>query len=479
MLDEQAKKQISFWPIMIAVGVGNFVASLSSTTVTIMLPVFMREFSTTIITVQWVITGYMLSSGMVAPLIGYLADRLSLKRTYLLALTGFTVMSLLGGLSQSISMLIAIRILQGCFGGMIFPLTMSLVYQVIDKERQSFALSIWSVSGVLAPTFGPTVAGILTDLFSWQYVFFFNVPVALVAMALVVKFVPYYTMPRSEEKHRFDFAGFFTALVGTYCLLFAFSNISSWGLFSFSCIAFTTVGVAATGFFIWHELHCEAPLLNLSVLKYSNFAWSIVILCIAQVVMNGSILVMPIYLQDILGYSTTFSAIILALGPLCVFFFVPVIGKLYDRINAKLLLYVLMMVGCASMFVHYRLSLTSTALFAAFAVLVRDMGAGSMSMPTTNMGMQGMPVEVSSHASATSSWVRQCVVSLAIGLINTFLTMRTAYYTGQNGSITDAVLQYNTSYVMAMQDLFLIVAAVTIFGMFAISRMKYEPPNRG
>ena len=468
----QAAK-VSFWPIMVAIGVGNFVAALSSTTVTIMLPVFMQEFSTTIIMVQWVITGYMLASGMVAPMIGYLADRLSLKRTYLFAMIGFTVTSFLVGVAQSIEMMILLRILQGCFGGMIYPLTMSLVYQVIDRERQAFALSIWSVSGVLAPTFGPTVAGILTDLLNWHWVFFINVPVALIAIVIALKFIPYYTTkPNVDEK--FDIKGLISAAIGTYCLLFAFSNISAWGLFSTKTLAVMAVGFVITAYFVYHELHCEYPLLNLHVLKYHNFTWSVVILCLAQVTMNASILVMPIYLQDILGYSTTVSAIALALGPMCVFFFVPIIGKLYDRINAKALLYVFFLVGAASMLIHSRLGLASTAFMVAIAVLVRDMGVGAMSMPATNMGMQDVPVQVSSHASATSSWIRQCVVALAIGLINTFITMRTQTYMVVNETIADATLQYNTSYTMAMHDLFLMVIGVTLFGLFAVSQMHYQ-----
>lgn len=458
---------------MIAIGVGNFVAALSSTTVTIMLPVFMQEFSTDIIMVQWVVTGYMLASGMVAPMIGYLADRLSLKRTYLFAMIGFTISSFLVGIAQSIEMLLLLRIMQGCFGGMIYPLTMSLVYQVIDKERQSFALSIWSVSGVLAPTFGPTVAGILTDLLSWHWVFFINIPVAFIAIGIALKYIPFYTTkPEIDEK--FDYKGLISAAVGTYCLLFAFSNISAWGLFSAKTLIIMAIGAIVTTYFIHHELICRYPLLNLKVLKYSNFAWSVVILCLAQITMNASILVMPIYLQDILGYSTTVSAIALALGPICIFFLIPVIGKMYDRINAKLLLYILFLVGAASMLFHSQLGLNGTAFMVSIAVLIRDMGVGALSMPATNMGMQGMPVKVSSHASATNSWIRQCVVALAIGLINTFLTMRTQFYMTANTAIVDVQLQYNTSYVMAMHDLFLLVIGVTLFGLFAVSRMRYH-----
>lgn len=472
-MQQITSQKISFWPVMIAIGVGNFIAALSSTTVTIMLPVFMKEFSTDIVTVQWVITGYMLSSGIIAPLIGYLADRLSLKRTYLFAIFGFIITSLLAGLSQSISMLICFRILQGCFGGMIYPLTMSMVFQMISKEQQAFALSIWSVSGVLAPTFGPTVAGILCDLLNWQWVFFFNIPFALCAIVVAIRFIPYYTI-QSAQKQPFDYLGLGSAVIGTYCLLYVFSNLSRWDIFSIQCVGLLTVGIIAIAVFIWHELHCPAPLLNLRVLKYSNFTWSVIILCIAQITMNASIVIMPIYLQDILGYSTTISAIILALGPLCIFFLVPIIGKLYDRINAKGLLYILILIGCVSMLIHRQLDLTTTAVFAAVAVLIRDLGVGAISMPVTNMGMQELPAEISSHASATSSWVRQCVVSLAIGLINTFLTIRTAYYTAQNAAITDSVLQYNTSYTMAMQDLFTVVTAITLFGLFAVSRMNYQ-----
>lgn len=468
-----SQKTVSFWPIMFAVGIGNLVAALSSTTVTIMLPVFMKEFSTDIVTVQWVITGYMLASGMVAPLIGYLADRLSLKRTYLFAIIGFTFTSFMLGFANSIFALIGFRILQGCFGGMIYPLTMSLVYQVIDKERQAFALSIWSVSGVLAPTFGPTVAGILTDLLSWQWVFFFNIPFALLAAVIAIRFVPYYTLP-IEQNEKFDFLGLVTAIAGTFCLLHVFSNISQWEFFSIRCLGLLTAGVTFTGFFIYHELHCKAPLLNLSVLKYHNFAWSVVALCVAQITMNASILVMPIYLQDILGYTTTVSAIILALGPFCVFLVVPIIGKLYDHLNAKILLYILFGIGCCAMLVHRQLDLTSTALFAAVAVLIRDLGVGAVSMPATNMGMHDLPVEVSNHASATNSWLRQCAVSLAIGLINTFITIRTNWHLSQTAHITDATLQYNTSYVMAMHDLFGVILLVTLFGIFAISRMHYQ-----
>lgn len=468
-------KQVPFVPIMIAVGVGNFVAALSSTTVTIMLPVFMKEFTVDMVTVQWVITGYMLSSGMVAPLIGYLADKLSLRRTYLFAISGFTLMSLLVGLSSSIQGLLCFRILQGCFGGMVYPITMSLIYQMVEKEKQAFALSIWSVSGVLAPTFGPTVAGILTDLLSWQWVFFLNVPFALLAMIVVLRFVPFYCLEEMQEKTSFDWLGLITAVLGTYCLLFVFSNISRWGLGSSKTIGFLFFGTAATFLFVWHELHCKAPLLNLNVLRYSSFTWSLVILCSAQIVMNSSIVVMPLFLQDYLGYSTTASALILALGPLLIFLVVPFIGKYYHRLNGHYLLWGLMAIAAVAMWMHHQMNLTTSGMFVALAVMARDLGAGATSMPATNMGMADIPTKLINHASATSSWVRQCLVSLAIGLINTFLAVRSQVHLGQSGLITEQGQQL--SYVAAMQELYLLMLVVVVVGFIAVKMLPVRQPE--
>lgn len=166
-------------------------------------------------------------------------------------------------------------------------------------------------------------------------------------------------------------------------------------------------------------------MLYLKVLRYETFTWSLVVLTIASVCMNLSIVVLPIYLQDIMGYSTTISALIMLPGPLMIFFLVPLIGKYYDRLNAKLLLICCLSVGIVSMLMLHSLTLTTAGLFVLFTVVVRDLGLASLSMPCTNLGMTVIPTAYTSHAAAVNSWVRQCGSSFAIGLINTFLVLRT------------------------------------------------------
>lgn len=465
------QKEIAFWPVIAAIAVGNFAAVLSSTTVTIMLPVFMQAFDTTIIVVQWTLTGYMLASGIVAPLIGFLADRLSLKRTYLIAMSGFLITITLGGFAWNIQSLIGLRILQGCFGGMIMPLTMSMIYQVVPAEKQAFALSLWSVSGVLAPTFGPTLAGLVTDALGWQWVFFMNVPFVLAAILVARHYIPYYKLSADEVKgSKFDYVGLLTGMIGTYCLLFVFSNFSQWG-FGFKTIAMLLVGVINLLIFVRTELRIEHPLLHLDVLKYSTFAWSIVIITVAGACMNLSVVVLPIYLQDILHYSTTLAALVMLPGPLMIFFLVPVLGKFYDRFNPKLLLGSLLSIGVVAMFALRQLSLTTTALFVVLTVVLRDLGFASVSMPATNVGMTVIPTSYTNHAAAVSSWVRQCVTSLWIGIINTFLALRTQYHLtrmtaeGVSGG-------YDASYVLAMKDMSGVGFILVFVALVAVSRLK-------
>ena len=464
----------SFWLIIAAIAVGNFSASLSSTTVTIMLPVFMSVFHADIIQVQWTLTGYMLASGIVAPMIGYLSDRLSLKRTYILALTGFLITSFLLGFSWSVGSLIAFRILQGCFGGMLMPITMSLVYQVVPREKQAFALSIWSVSGVLAPTFGPTVAGLVTDAWGWQWVFFMNVPLILAAIIVARAVIPYYKIKETDEKQRFDYLGLVTGTFGTFCLLYVFSNFSKWGM-NLASLLKMIAGAVSNIIFALTEFSDKNPMLYLKVLRYETFTWSLVVLTIASVCMNLSIVVLPIYLQDIMGYSTTISALIMLPGPLMIFFLVPLIGKYYDRLNAKLLLICCLSVGIVSMLMLHSLTLTTAGLFVLFTVVVRDLGLASLSMPCTNLGMTVIPTAYTSHAAAVNSWVRQCGSSFAIGLINTFLVLRTDQHIQKMTALdplTDTASVYNACYVLSINDLALIGIGFILFGIFAVTRIK-------
>lgn len=145
-------------------------------------------------TIQWVLTGFMLATGVIAPVVGYFGNRFSTKRLYMIALGGFVLCSILCALSWSEWSLIAFRVLQGAFSGIIMPTTMSIVYQAVPKERQATAISLWGLSAMLAPAVGPTLAGFIVHVGDWHWLFWLNVPIGVVALLAVARFIPYYRL---------------------------------------------------------------------------------------------------------------------------------------------------------------------------------------------------------------------------------------------------------------------------------------------
>ena len=461
--DTMIKRTAPMIPTIIMIAVTNFAAMMNTTSVTILLPVFMREFQTDIILTQWVVTAYMLATCIVAPIVGYISDRISLKKAFIAALVGFSVCNMLLGMAGSIYMVIAMRVLQGIFGGMLMPITQSMIYQYFPRAQQAQAVSIWATTNLLAPTLAPSIAGAISDILSWRWIFYVTVPILIAVIAVALKLLPSRPDEEKPEQHAFDFSGLILSTIGSLSLLMAFSNITVWGLTSAPVIGLTLAGLLTLAAFFYIEHKKQHPMLQVKVFGYEGYLSSVVLMCIGSIFINASNNVIPIFLQDIRGFSTTQAALMMLPAPLVIMFIVPLMGKYYDRIGPQKMLTAVLCVGIIACLANGMIGLESSVIFIVIALILRDMGAGTFNMPATNMGMQAVPVQYSTHAAAMTSWARQCVVSLAIGLVNTFQTARTRYYmdTAAHGS-------YNQCYADAMSDLFHIIILCYLVGFGAV-----------
>ena len=461
--DTMIKRTAPMIPTIIMIAVTNFAAMMNTTSVTILLPVFMREFQTDIILTQWVVTAYMLATCIVAPIVGYISDRISLKKAFIAALVGFSVCNMLLGMAGSIYMVIAMRVLQGIFGGMLMPITQSMIYQYFPRAQQAQAVSIWATTNLLAPTLAPSIAGAISDILSWRWIFYVTVPILIAVIAVALKLLPSRPDEEKPEQHAFDFSGLILSTIGSLSLLMAFSNITVWGLTSAPVIGLTLAGLLTLAAFFYIEHKKQHPMLQVKVFGYEGYLSSVVLMCIGSIFINASNNVIPIFLQDIRGFSTTQAALMMLPAPLVIMFIVPLMGKYYDRIGPQKMLTAVLCVGIIACLANGMIGLESSVIFIVIALILRDMGAGTFNMPATNMGMQAVPVQYSTHAAAMTSWARQCVVSLAIGLVNTFQTARTRYYmdTAAHGS-------YNQCYADAMSDLFHIIILCYLVGFVAM-----------
>ena len=460
---EEQRMNVPMIPTIALIAVTNFAAMMNTTSVTILLPVFMREFNADIILTQWIVTAYMLATCLIAPVVGYISDRISLKRAFMVALIGFTMSNVLLGLSSSIYMVIVMRVLQGIFGGMLMPITQSMIYQYFPRSQQAKVVSIWATTNLLAPTLAPSIAGAISDAFNWRMIFFVTVPIMAAIVVVAAKLLPNRPEDEKVEQHKFDYSGLILSIVGSLSLLIAFSNITVWGLTSLPVISLTVLGLVVLGIFFYTESKKAFPMLQVKVFKYEGFLSAAIILCIGSIFINASQIVIPIFLQDIRGFTTTQTALFLLPAPLSVMFVVPLLGKYYDRIGPQKMLTGILCVGIVGCLINSMIGLESSILFIIFALIMRDMGGATANMPATNLAMQAIPVEYTTHAAAITSWVRQCVVSLAIGLINTFHTARTEFYLNATNNA-----DYNVCYVDAMSDLFRILILCYIVGLVAV-----------
>ena len=191
-----------FWSVMFAIFLGVFLGTFNMSAINIALPIFIQSFNTDLDSVKWILTGFMLATGVACPLAGYLGEKFSYKKLYLFALIGFTFAAILCALSFNIVMLVAFRVVQGLFSGLIIPTTMTIIYQVISRKKHAFAISLWSMASMLAPALGPTLSGWLVQYYSWKSIFLVNIPIGIIAIILVARFIPQYNLSKVNS---FDF----------------------------------------------------------------------------------------------------------------------------------------------------------------------------------------------------------------------------------------------------------------------------------
>src|SRR5699024_1129903 len=316
---------------------GAFIAVLNTSTINIAIPSLMNDFNSPIHTIQWTLTGFMLATGLSAPLSGYLGDRFGSRMVYIIVLAGLASASLLCALAWNPLSLILFRIVQGFFCGIIIPVTMTIIYETFDKEKHAFAISLWSVASWMGPALGPTLAGLILQYMSWQWIFIINIPLAIIAIILAVKLIP----EKGERvKSKLDISGLILVLYCSFALLIIFSEGTTWGISSWKTILFAITGGGTLLLFIWKELRTSNPLLELRVFKKVKFSISVVISSITTMSLFAGVYLVPLFMQTVQGASPLKTGLILLPASLIMIIVMPIIGKMYNRVGPFILTFI-------------------------------------------------------------------------------------------------------------------------------------------
>jgi len=503
------KSPLYKWFVLANVMIGTFMVVLDSTIVNVSLPKIMSSFGVGLSTIQWVITAYLLSMAAMLPASGWIADKFGYKKVYFWGLFFFTLGSLLCGLSNDENTLIISRILQGLGAGIVQPLGMAIITREFPLKQRGLALGFWAIAAAASVSFGPLIGGYLVDNFSWQLIFDVNVPIGILALVFTIVIQREFVTPKSP---RFDYIGFISVIIFLPVLLYALAegnaqtNSAGWTApYILACFAISAIALAV---FLTQELTTSDPLIDLRLLADRNFGMSNLLMFLFGIGMFGSTFLLPLYLQNSLGYTALQSgAVFLPVG-IIQGLFSPISGWFSDKVSAKIPIMTGMGLLVLSFYINSNLSFLTEHSFIMTSLYLRGLGLGLVFTPLSTLSLLTIPREKMAQASGIMNTVRQIGGSLGVALLSTILTARVnfhaqmfggsiqagsqefqslsrhmAYYIQQHagGAFATAlkqaqsILMSNVStqaFIQGVNDDFLIAALISLIGFLPILLLK-------
>jgi DHA2 family multidrug resistance protein len=423
------KHQYYKWFVLGNVMLGTFMAVLDSTIVNVSLPKIMSSFGVGLSTIQWVITAYMLSMAAMLPASGWLADKFGYKKMYFWGLFLFTLGSLLCGMSNDETTLILSRIIQGLGAGAIQPLGMAIITREFPPHQRGLALGFWAIASAASVSFGPMIGGYLVDNFSWQLIFDVNVPVGIVALVFTMIIQREFIHPNARK---FDYIGFISVIIFLPVLLFALSegnavtNSAGWHApYILACFAISAVALTV---FLIQEFTTDYPLLDLRLLKNRNFGLANAIMLLFGMGMFGSTFLLPLYLQNSMGYTALQSGSVFLPVGIIQGFVSPLAGRFSDKVNPKIPLVIGLSLLILSFYLNSNLSFLTEHSFIMTTLYIRGFGMGLIFTPISSLSLSSIPRDKMAQASGISNTVRQIGGSLGVALLSTLLAARVNFH---------------------------------------------------
>lgn len=336
------------WIVAGTVLTGTIMAVLDASIVNVALPNMSGELGATVEEITWVVTGYLLSNVIIMPLIAWLSARFGRKRLYVASVVLFTASSMACGLARTLPLLVGFRVLQGFGGGVLMTVSQAILRETFPVAEQGLAMGVYGMGVVLAPAFGPTLGGWLTDQYSWPWIFYVNVPIGILNLVLVQRFIedpPYLTRTRG----RIDWQGIALLTIGLGALQLMLEQGEHHDWFQSSFIVLLAI-TAAIGMmlFIWRELTGDRPAVDLRLLGKASFSSATALGGVLGMGLYGSLFLLPLFLQNLLGYPAERSGLALMPRSLAMAVLMPIAGRFYNRLGPRLLVAAGLLVSAVS-----------------------------------------------------------------------------------------------------------------------------------
>ena len=408
---------------------GAFVAIFNQTLLNIALPEIMADFGIKAATAQWLVTGYMLVNGILIPASAFFIQRFSNRAIFIVAMSLFSLGTLIAGIAPVFSVLLAGRLLQASGAALMMPLLMNVMLAAFPIEKRGTAMGYFGLVMVVAPAIGPTLSGFIVQNYDWRVLFFIVLPVALIPLLLGIFKLKNLTFQNREiSLDKFSLA---LSSLGFGGILYGFSSAGSLGWTNPIVYITIAVGLVSLVLFILRQLKLDEPLLEVRIYKYPMFALSSVISVVLSMSMFSAMILMPIYIQTIKGISPINSGLLMLPGALIMGMMSPITGRLFDKWGAKVLAIPGLSLVVITTYLFSQLSLDTSYWQIMLIYSIRMLGISLVMMPVMTNGLNTLPVKAYPHGTAINNTLQQVSGAIGSAFLITLMNTRTESAAGE------------------------------------------------
>jgi DHA2 family multidrug resistance protein len=416
------------WIIALSVVLPTLLEVLDTSVVNVSLNHIRGSLSAGVDESTWTVTAYLVSNAIIIPLTGWLSSIFGRKRYLIFSVSLFTFSSFMCGSATSLEMLVFFRIVQGIGGGALQPLSQAILFEAFPASEYGMAMALFGIGIMVGPIVGPVLGGWITDNWSWHWIFYINIPIGIISILLIMLLIhdPSYI---KKAKEKIDYWGLGLIVVGIACLQIVLDKGQREDWFSSAFITrLAIISAVSLILFVIVELKTRDPVLNLREFKNVPFASANVIQFFTFFVLFGSLILLPLFLQELMGYNAYLAGLALAPGGIATMIMMPVTGKLITKVNPKFVMFLGMLIVAYSLVMMMRFNLYIDFEMAAMPRIVMGIGLPMIFVPLMSMAFATIPKEEMGNATSIFSLLRNIAGSFGIAILTTLLAQRAQFH---------------------------------------------------
>jgi DHA2 family multidrug resistance protein len=420
------------WLIAVVVAMAAFMEVLDTSIANVALPYIAGNLGASNDQSTWVLTSYLVSNAIVLPISGWLAGAIGRKRFFMACLGVFTISSLLCAVAPSLGLLLFFRVLQGAGGGGLQPMAQAILADTFPPHQRGLAFALYGITAIMAPTIGPTLGGWITFNYSWRWIFFINLPVGILTWLLVRRFVedPPYLAKLKAAGVRLDYIGIalLTLGIGALQVLLDRGQEDDWFGSHFITTLVVIAAVSLISLVIW-EWFQKAPIIDVRMFKNFNFAGASLMMFMLGIMLFSSLVLMPQFLQTLLGYTSQLAGLALSAGGLVLLIEMPIMGQLTTKIQARrLIAFGWLSLSIAMYYSTQRIDLQISFSAATWLRITQVIGLGFLFVPITLAAYVGIAAEKNNAVAGIINFMRNMGSSVGTSMVTTLIARRSQFH---------------------------------------------------